>query len=557
MLGLLPRNSLLTRLPTRTQRSTSPAKILLVIFILVGYLAFPLGTSKRPLLLSDPQIYDTVSHASLPELLEVYDQARLGVLEDKAFDPSATAKKLRAPILLPDGTHNFDPDLSIYIERLRGFVDGYFSTAPAEVHTGARNALDDLMKKSPSHSRPDELPRKIWSTHPRGIEGVEEGFELWKKLLPLPLSRTLLKEMGYKEDIEWLEPAKKGGDWEVVVMDDDGLDRLMSQWTSEEVSRGVVGEGKWQKLWGKFDRGVLRADLFRYMSMLVKGDIYSDSDTMPISHPYLWGLNAPSIVHPDIEALPKLIKQTSSPSSANPNLFERQSSLEIGHSQHNSTDPEDNARIYQPPYYAHSKRAPVHPDDQIPTTILNPEISIIVAIEWDSMIGRTLSMWRQWTWWRFRRSWPDRGFPRGLQMVQNQLISKPFHPIMLDTIATIAGMVESGKANELGPLELTGPGPFTDAVLRYLLVQYGITPSDLRALRGPVRVGDVLILQEEAWHAPDKAIARLISHVDSLGSSLAGKKDPWIFGSGWESWQNGGKKVSYHGLTGIWKGKSH
>jgi hypothetical protein len=32
----------------------------------------------------------------------------------------------------------------------------------------------------------------------------------------------------------------------------------------------------------------------------------------------------------------------------------------------------------------------------------------------------------------------------------------------------------------------------TDAVLRYLLVQYGVTPESLRDLRGPVRIGDVM-----------------------------------------------------------------
>jgi alpha 1,6-mannosyltransferase len=44
----------------------------------------------------------------------------------------------------------------------------------------------------------------------------------------------------------------------------------------------------------------------------------------------------------------------------------------------------------------------------------------------------------------------------------------------------------------LGALDLTGPGPFTDAVLRYLVVRYGVTPDQLRNIKGPVRVGDVL-----------------------------------------------------------------
>lgn len=41
-------------------------------------------------------------------------------------------------------------------------------------------------------------------------------------------------------------------------------------------------------------------------------------------------------------------------------------------------------------------------------------------------------------------------------------------------------------------IDLSGAGPFTDAVLRYLLVRYGVTPRKLREVRGPTRFGDVL-----------------------------------------------------------------
>lgn len=40
----------------------------------------------------------------------------------------------------------------------------------------------------------------------------------------------------------------------------------------------------------------------------------------------------------------------------------------------------------------------------------------------------------------------------------------------------------------------TGPGVWTDAVLRYLRVRYGVQWTDLRGLRKPLRVGEVLIL---------------------------------------------------------------
>ncbi|WWC94993.1 hypothetical protein V866_001845 [Kwoniella sp. B9012] len=556
MPNFLTRNTR-SRILNRGQRSSLPAKILLIVFLVAVYLSLSFRTSRESSFLSDQKSHNSLSQATLAELVEIYDQVRSDTLQQKGFDSAADAEKLRAPIHLPDGSRNFDPDLTRYVERLRRFVDDYFTNTPEPIHTGARNALKDLLRRAPPQSRPKDLPATVWSTHPNGTEGLEEGFELWKKLLPLPLSRRLLKQIDYKEELEWLRPAREGEEWEVIVPDDDGLDQLMSEWTAEQVVKGVSREGKWQRLWGSLEKGVLRADFFRYMSMFVKGGIYSDSDTMPISHPYLWGIDAPSILNPDIEILSKRIKQASSFTSIGP---VKRGSVpayphESLHNPPNSTNG-DVQTSYLPPYYTRSRRAPIPQVQSIPATILNPEISIVVAIEWDSMIGRTPGMWRQWTWWRFKRSWPDCCFPRGLEMVQNLLVSKPFHPIMLDTLATIAEVVDSGQAKGLGPLELTGPGPFTDAVLRYLLVQYGVTPSDLRALRGPVKVGDVLILQEEAWHAPDKAIRQLLFHVRSLGYDLLEKgQDPWLFGSGWESWQSGGKKVSYHGLTGIWKGK--
>lgn len=131
---------------------------------------------------------------------------------------------------------------------------------------------------------------------------------------------------------------------------------------------------------------------------------------------------------------------------------------------------------YAPPYpgVRLSRRAPVYKiESPNPSSILNPSISMVVAIEWDSQIGRTLRMWKQWTWFRIARSWKDCCFPRGLQMVQNLLVvsvfslclmcdptesfqSKPFHPIMMDIVATIAQLVEAGVYKELSPVSLLG-----------------------------------------------------------------------------------------------------
>ncbi|OCF38012.1 alpha-1,6-mannosyltransferase [Kwoniella heveanensis BCC8398] len=559
-------------IPRNLTRSLSPAKLLLAFFLFVLYVYFPFHNAQPPSILDNPESQERLAAASLAELVDIYEQVRSGILDHQHYNSSAVASRLRAPVTLPDGSPNFDPRLANYVDRLRRFVDEYFRNTPNHIIAGARGALKDVIRRAPPQSRPDAFPAKVWSTHPSGNDGVEAGFDLWRSLLPLPLSRKLVKELSPRQDLGWLKPAREGQPWEVIVTDDDGLDRWVSEWTSERISRGIQGEGKWSKLWGGLDRGVLRADLFRYVSMFVAGGIYSDSDTMPISHPYLWGLNAPSILHKDIETLITLInkaltgeqdpsiKDRLNPRSTMPNdttasiITPNDTTTPHEDTIDRYTDDRYTDQTYTPPYSRPSRRAPIVPLGEVPATILNPEISIIVAIEWDSMIGRTLGMWRSWTWFRLTRSWPDCCFPRGLEMVQNLLVSKPFHPIMLDTLATISELVDSGVAKQLSPLDLTGPGPFTDAVFRYLLVQYGVTPDDLRSLRGPVRVGDVLILQEEAWHAPEKAIRRLLSHVQSIGSSVMGGRsgrDPWLFGQGWEDWQSGGKKVAYHGLTGI------
>ncbi|WVF72887.1 hypothetical protein IAT40_007705 [Kwoniella sp. CBS 6097] len=408
-------------IPRNLTRSLSPAKLLLAFFIFVLYIYFPFHNAQPPSVLDNPESRERLGKASLAELVDIYEQVRTGILDHQHYNSSDVAQKLRAPPTLPNGSPNFDPRLANYVDRLRRFADEYLRNTPNHITEGARGSLKDVIRRAPPQSRPDIFPSKVWSTHPAGSNGVEAGFELWRTLLPLPLSPKLAKELSPRQDLDWLKPARAGQPWEVIVTDDDGLDKWMSEWTSERISRGIQGDGKWSKLWGGLDRGVLRADLFRYVSMFVAGGIYSDSDTM------------------------------------------------------------------------------------------------------------------------------------------NLLVSKPFHPIMLDTLATISELVDSGVAKQLSPLDLTGPGPFSDAVFRYLLVQYGVTPDDLRSLRGPVRVGDVLILQEEAWHAPEKAITRFLSHVHSIGSNMLGgvsDRDPWLFGQGWDNWQSGGKKVAYHGLTGIWKGKS-
>lgn len=100
---------------------------------------------------------------------------------------------------------------------------------------------------------------------------------------------------------------------------------------------------------------------------------------------------------------------------------------------------------YIPPYGSHR---PAHT-----SSILNPEISIVVAIEWDRSIAWNPLKAMMWTPYRWQRAKSD-GYSRRIQFSQYVLLAKPYHPIFLDTLATIAELAE-GDASRLGAVRLT------------------------------------------------------------------------------------------------------
>ena len=94
-------------------------------------------------------------------------------------------------------------------------------------------------------------------------------------------------------------------------------------------------------------------------------------------------------------------------------------------------------------------------------------------------------------------------------------MAKPDHPVMLDVLGRalrkakelrLSGTAPTNKEDAKGivscswfrhdgssrKLDWTGPGVFTDAVLRYLLVRHGVRPEQLSHLSGAVRIGDVV-----------------------------------------------------------------
>ena len=103
--------------------------------------------------------------------------------------------------------------------------------------------------------------------------------------------------------------------------------------------------------------------------------------------------------------------------------------------------------------------------------------------------------------------WKRKTFVRGIQIVQWTMAAKSCHPIFIDALAHVVKKyqeaIKQGTANSdtLDILDWTGPGTFTDAVLRYLVARHGIHPRQIADLGRPARIGDLLILPAESFAA--------------------------------------------------------
>lgn len=201
------------------------------------------------------------------------------------------------------------------------------------------------------------------------------------------------------------------------------------------------------------------------MSMLFEGGVYADSDTSPIAHPYLWGLDARSVLHPDLEVVEKILKSHEAADTSHRRVWEKRSPVDkdgkraeaaqddadakdVKDSKHvkdvkddkdvkgeqdgkdgaedceNSEDgkcapPAQTPKLPQgqkhiPVYHGHRRtdaRGP--PYDQ--TSLLSPDINVVVSIAWDSESTIKLRRWTQWSFGLLKDSARQSDYGRSLQ----------------------------------------------------------------------------------------------------------------------------------------------
>ncbi|KAI5454555.1 hypothetical protein NCC49_003450 [Naganishia albida] len=247
-----------------------------------------------------------------------------------------------------------------------------------------------------------------------------------------------------------------GEGWDWRLLNDEDASRYVAK---------TLKNSRLKLVWDLLPSGILHSDMLRYLLLLLEGGIYSDTDTKRLKPISAWTDGA--------------------------RLWNNGRGWLYGSDQFNLTE----------------ELTGVGEED------LGPP-SVVVGIEAD--VGD-------------RQDWHD-WWPRPVQIVQWTISSTPHHPIALDVVRhithqtktaidwqnarpymirnlTLSGEKEKGEqlkqatilsepkdGGPVGVMNWTGPGVWTDAVLRYLRVKFGLQWTDLKDLQEPIRVGEVLIL---------------------------------------------------------------
>ncbi|WWC92083.1 uncharacterized protein L201_007037 [Kwoniella dendrophila CBS 6074] len=334
-------------------------------------------------------------------------------------------------------------DLNNYIDQLKEFSSIVF---PKTISENLLNGIKTYLGNS-----------SPWLTNKDQSLGLgeKENWDSNKKIWQTDKYTLSQNKLQSKEIKSWKDGNAQNEGWDWDLLTDIDADKYVNK---------KLSGSRFKVIWDNLPSGILRSDTLRYLLILLEGGIYSDTDTTLLKSPSEWGKN-PKLFHDGIGWL---------------------SDSQSERIKKNNEDVDD---------------------------VLGKP-SIIVGLEAD--VGD-------------REDWFD-WWPRPIQIVQWTITAAPFHPIALNALLRIhhatakavewshsvnhsikvlkdQGRYEDAKAlskvdvlNEpknggpVGVMAWTGPGIWTDAVLSYLRVKYGLVWTDLKDLREPLRVGDVVVL---------------------------------------------------------------
>lgn len=206
--------------------------------------------------------FDADRAETLQLLSQLYEGERMFLLAD--YDQTAEEQIIRSP---PGA---LDPDFDRYIARLESFVDTYFSRSifHRPLSTSLERMIDGRPPLAQGSSGGGSFTQRIYSFDKGGPGGAPREFGWWRKRL----GEEWVIEVGDDVRMEGWFDEMVG--METIVPDLPGQE-------GESVGTDTVGTGKstWEELWFGLGRPVLKSDILRYLLMLLRGGMYTDSDT--------------------------------------------------------------------------------------------------------------------------------------------------------------------------------------------------------------------------------------------------------------------------------------
>ncbi|RXK36588.1 hypothetical protein M231_06129 [Tremella mesenterica] len=344
-------------------------------------------------------------------------------------------------------THIQEHALTFESLKLAHLKSSAYSPTWYPVHLGYAAPLETLNPQIEGYvDRLRQLVDKWFDGIPSRLYLHDSLNRLALHLPPLDHEEKLLKRVVStdKNGLEGTPQVFRGWEelgWDVFVADDNGMEDMFD-WLIQGNGRGSK---KFWNVWDSLPKKIMKSDVLRYLVLLQEGGIYTDADTAPRAHPYHWGHGAENRLPPQIASYLSL----------------------------------------------NNLSFPLHGQ-----SISDPGVSVLIGGEYNAWVENKMGDWRG----------GEHDIIRSFQLCQWTMMAKPFHPIFIDVVVSIMEMLEQAK--EEGKLdgskisEITGPGPFTDAVFRYLLSAYGITPPNLYEPQTPSLIGDIIILPAYALGFP-------------------------------------------------------
>lgn len=153
----------------------------------------------------------------------------------------------------------------------------------------------------------------------------------------------------------------------------------------------------------------------------------------------------------------------------------------------------------------------------IPREFDPAQIGMVIGIEVDEPSVRSAAELAEWGW------------ASNFQFVQWVIMAKPGHEalgMVVDEVITRVRALAKSRSQTLRNLQLssldivktTGPGPFTDAMLRYLELD---NPAPLRSITKPVLIKDILIMPVSSF-APNQrhSNSKSVKYVENIPEVL-------------------------------------